>query len=107
MAAPSPATTLAPCPTRFNTALGDVSPHQAGVAAGVLNSALQTGAAISMAANGSLFFAVLDTGFGRAAYAHAFAIAQTATTTALLVAMLLSIPRRGWHKAPGAAVSPR
>ncbi len=81
-------------PRLFNTVLGDVAPHQAGVAAGVLTSALQIGAAISVAAIGSLFFSVLGSDFGRDAYAHAFAIAQSATTGALLVAMLLSIPRR-------------
>jgi MFS family permease len=81
-------------PRLFNTVLGDVSPHQAGVAAGVLNSALQIGAAVSVAAIGSLFFAVLGAGGGRDAYAHAFGIAQAATTVALLVAMLLSVPRR-------------
>ena len=80
-------------PRLFNTMLGDVSPHQAGVAAGVLNSALQIGAAVSVAAIGSLFFAVLGDETGRDAYAHAFGIAQAATTTALLLAMLLSIPR--------------
>ena len=80
-------------PRLYNTVLGDVSPHQAGVAAGVLNSALQIGAAISVAAVGSLFFAVLGEGAGRDAYAHAFGIAQAATTGVLFVAMLLSIPR--------------
>jgi sugar phosphate permease len=81
-------------PRLYNTVLGDVPPHQAGVAAGVLNSALQIGAAISVAAIGSLFFAVLGTGGGREAYAHAFGIAQAATTMALVVSMLLSMPRR-------------
>jgi EmrB/QacA subfamily drug resistance transporter len=81
-------------PRLFNTVLGEVSPHQAGVAAGVLNSALQIGASISVAAIGSLFFAVLGTGVGRDAYGFAFGVAQAATTVALLVAMLLSIPRR-------------
>jgi predicted MFS family arabinose efflux permease len=52
-------------PRLFNTTLGDVAPHQAGVAAGVLTSALQIGAAISVAAVGSLFFAVLGEGTGR------------------------------------------
>ena len=51
-------------PRLFNTALGDVAPHQAGVAAGVLTSALQIGAAISVAGIGSLFFAVLGGGSG-------------------------------------------
>jgi MFS family permease len=81
-------------PRLYNTALGDVSPNQAGVAAGVLNSALQIGAAISVAAIGSLFFAVLGEGTGRDAYAHAFGLAQVATTSVLFAAMLLSIPRR-------------
>jgi MFS family permease len=80
-------------PRLFNTTLGDVAPHQAGVAAGVLTSALQIGAAISVAAIGSLFFAVLGNGTGRDAYAHAFGIAQAATTTALAIAMVLSFPR--------------
>jgi MFS family permease len=80
-------------PRLFNTALGDVSPHQAGVAAGVLTSALQIGAAISVAAVGSLFFAVLGTGADRDGYAHAFGLAQAVITFALLLAMLLSIPR--------------
>jgi hypothetical protein len=81
-------------PRLFNTALGDVPPAQAGVAAGVLTSALQIGAALSVAAIGSLFFAVLDGGVGRDAYAHAFGVAQAATSTALAIAMVLSIPRR-------------
>jgi hypothetical protein len=81
-------------PRLFNTALGDVAPHQAGVASGVLTSALQIGAAISVAGIGSLFFAVLGHQTGRNAYGHAFSIAQVATTGALAVAMLLSFPRR-------------
>ena len=81
-------------PRLFNTTLGDVTPHQAGVAAGVLTSALQIGAAISVAGIGSLFFAVLDGGSGRDAYAHAFGIAQAGTTATLVIAMLLSVPRR-------------
>ena len=82
-------------PRLFNTALGDVAPHQAGVASGVLTSALQIGAAISVAGIGSLFFAILGQGTGRDAYAHAFASAQAATTIALAVATLLALPRRG------------
>jgi hypothetical protein len=60
----------------------------------VLTSALQIGAAISVAAIGSLFFAVLGTGADRDGYAHAFGLAQAVITIALLLAMLLSIPRR-------------
>ena len=60
----------------------------------MLTSALQIGAAVSVAGIGSLFFAVLGRGSGRNAYAHAFGFAQAATTAALVIAMLLSIPRR-------------
>lgn len=87
-------------PRLFNTALGDVAPVQAGVAAGVLTSALQIGAAVSVAGIGSLFFAVLGHGTGRDAYAHAFGIAQAATSVALGLAMLLSMPRRSRPRPP-------
>ncbi len=79
-------------PRLFATVLGDVPPAQAGVAAGITNSALQIGAAISVAAIGSLFFAVLDGGTGERAYAHAFSIAQWTATAGLFVAMLIAIP---------------
>jgi MFS family permease len=95
-------------PRLFNTTLGEVAPSQAGVAAGVLTSALQIGAAVSVAAIGSLFFGMLGDGTGRDAYAHAFGVAQTATSAALLVAMVLSIPRRrrkGSHGAHGESQS--
>ena len=69
--------------------------HQAGVAAAVINSALQIGGAVSVAAIGSLFFTVLGGRTGHAAYANAFGIAQAATTLALFASMLLSISSRG------------
>jgi MFS family permease len=93
-------------PRLFNTTLGDVAPHQAGVAAGVLSSALQIGAALSVAGIGSLFFAVLGQGAGRDAYGHAFGVAQAATSAALLVAMLLSMPR-GLAPGPRRPIQPR
>jgi MFS family permease len=85
-------------PRLFATVLGDVPSAQAGVAAGITNSALQIGAAVSVAAIGSLFFMVLDGRTGERAYAHAFAIAQWAATAGLFIAMLIAIPpRRRWH----------
>jgi len=81
-------------PRLFATVLGDIPPAQGGVAAGITNSALQIGAAISVAAIGSLFFTVLDGGTGERAYAHAFSIAQWAATAGLFVAMLLTLPPR-------------
>lgn len=81
-------------PRLYNAALGDVPAAQAGVAAAVINSALQIGGAISVAGIGSLFFAVLGDGTSQADYAHAFGIAQVATTFALFASMLLSISSR-------------
>jgi hypothetical protein len=68
--------------------------RQAGVAAGITNSAMQVGAAISVAAIGSLFFMVLGNGAGERAYAHAFSIAQWTLTAGLFVAMLIALPPR-------------
>jgi MFS family permease len=88
-------------PRLFATVLGDVPPTQAGVAAGIINSALQIGAAVSVAAIGSLFFIVLGSRTGERAYAQAFAIAQWAATAGLFVAMLLAIPPpRRWRAIP-------
>lgn len=82
-------------PRLFNMALQDVPPAQGGVAAGVVNSMLQVGAAISVAAIGTLFFAVLGEATGAAAYAHAFGIAMIAVVAALLSAAILSaVPTR-------------
>jgi MFS family permease len=81
-------------PRLFATVLGDVPSAQAGVAAGITNSALQIGAAISVAGIGSLFFMVLGGGTGERAYAHAFAIAQWTATAGLFLAMLIAIPPR-------------
>ncbi|MGE0226759.1 MAG: MFS transporter [Acetobacteraceae bacterium] len=79
-------------PRLFNTILGVVPAEQAGVAAGITNSALQMGAAGSAAAIGTLFFSVLDGGTGERAYGWAFAVAQWTLTTALAIAMVMAIP---------------
>ncbi len=55
---------------------------------------LQIGAAISVAAIGSLFFAVLGAGTGPAAYGRAFGIAMIAVVAALFSAAILSTGRR-------------
>ena len=81
-------------PRLYTTALGEVPPQQAGLASGIVNSGLQVGAAISVAAIGSLFFGVLGAAANERAYAHAFAAAQAVLTGALFLAMLLAIPRR-------------
>ncbi len=81
-------------PRLYNTVLGQVPPHQAGVAAGIVNSALQVGASVSAAAIGGLFFTMLADAQGERAYAFAFAVAQTTLTAGLFIAMLIAIPRR-------------
>jgi sugar phosphate permease len=81
-------------PRLYNTVLGEVPPHQAGLAAGVVNSALQIGGAVSVAGIGSLFFSLLGPAPDEHAYAYAFAIAQTVLTLALFAAMLIAIPPR-------------
>jgi MFS family permease len=84
-------------PRLFATVLGDVPPAQAGVAAGITNSALQIGAAISVAGIGSLFFIVLGGRTGERAYAQAFSIAQWTATAGLFLAMLIAVPPRRRH----------
>jgi MFS family permease len=81
-------------PRLYATVLGDVPAAQAGVAAGITNSALQIGAAVSVAAIGSLFFMVLGGGTGERAYAHAFSIAQWTATAGLFLAMMIALPPR-------------
>nr|WP_294520780.1 MFS transporter [uncultured Rhodopila sp.] len=81
-------------PRLFATVLGDVPSAQGGVAAGIANSAMQVGAAISVATVGTLFFVVLGGGTGERAYAHAFSIAQWTATAGLFLAMLIAIPSR-------------
>jgi predicted MFS family arabinose efflux permease len=86
-------------PRLFNTVLGGVPLEQAGVAAGILNSALQVGAAVCVAGVGSLFFTLLEGGTGERVYAYAFAVAQWTLTAALFAAMLLAIPPRARARA--------
>ena len=79
-------------PRLFATVLGDVPPAQGGVAAGITNTALQVGAAISVAAIGALFFGILGDDTSERAYAHAFSIAQWTLTSGLFIAMLIATP---------------
>lgn len=81
-------------PRLFVTILGDVPPAQAGVAAGIASSALQVGAAISVAAIGSLFFILLGSATDERSWAHAFSIAQWTLSAGLFLAMLIAIPPR-------------
>lgn len=81
-------------PRLYVMALGEVPSEQAGLASGIINSGLQVGAAVSVAAIGSLFFALLGAEPDERAYALAFGAAQAVLTCALFAAMLLALPRR-------------
>jgi hypothetical protein len=94
-------------PRLFNTVMGEVPSDLAGLASGFLNSSLQAGAAISVAAIGSLFFAVLGGRTGAAAYGAAFGWAMAAQIAALAAALLIAVlPVRGRaRRAPGAPLA--
>jgi MFS family permease len=76
-------------PELIHEILGDVPHESTGLASGIMNSTLQIGAAVSMAAIGSLFFTVLGDASAAGAYGHAFAVAMAAVVAALILSMLL------------------
>ena len=78
-------------PEMFHFILGDVPPANTGLAAGIMSSTLQIGAAISVSAIGSLFFAILGSGTSAADYGHALGVSMSATVAALTLSMLLGL----------------
>jgi MFS family permease len=80
-------------PEMIRSILGDVPHEHTGLAAGIMNSTLQIGSAISIAAFGSLFFAVLGDGRAAADYGYAFAITMAAVSLALTISLLLGLRR--------------
>jgi len=78
-------------PEMIHFILGDVPPAHTGVAAGAMNSTLQIGAAVSVAAIGSLFFVILGGDSGPAAYGHALGIAMAAISVMLTGSLLLGL----------------
>ncbi|HWE74395.1 MAG TPA: MFS transporter [Stellaceae bacterium] len=78
-------------PEMISFILGDVPGKDTGFAAGAMNSTLQIGSAISVAAIGALFFTVLGDGSGPAAYGHALGIAMAAQCVILTGSLLLGL----------------
>ncbi|HEX4194658.1 MAG TPA: MFS transporter [Stellaceae bacterium] len=78
-------------PEMISFILGDVPGKDTGFAAGAMNSTLQIGSAISVAAIGALFFTVLGGGSGPAAYGHALGIAMAAQCVILTGSLLLGL----------------
>jgi len=83
-------------PEMIHAILRDIPDEHTGLAAGTMNSTLQLGAAISVAAVGSLFFAVLGNGTSATDYGNALAISMAAQIAALTLSMVLGLwtPRR-------------
>jgi EmrB/QacA subfamily drug resistance transporter len=78
-------------PVMFDLILGKVPRQHTGLAAGMMNSTLQLGAAISVAAIGSVFFAVLGDGTTAHDYGNALAVAMECQIVALIAATLLGL----------------
>ena len=78
-------------PEMIRGILGDVPHEHTGLAAGIMNSTLQIGSAVSIAAGGSLFFAMLGNGTTGADYGRAFALVMAGIVVALILSMLLGL----------------
>jgi MFS family permease len=77
-------------PSTVRIVLTEVEPEQAGLAAGVVTSILQIGAAVGVAAVGSVFFTVLGQQTGSRQYGNAFASALVVAAVLQGVGMLLA-----------------
>ena len=78
-------------PEMISFILGEVPIRDTGFAAGAMNSTLQIGSAISVAAIGALFFTMLGDGTGAADYSQALGIAMAAICVALVGSLLLGL----------------
>jgi MFS family permease len=78
-------------PEMINTILGEVPRESTGLAAGMLNSMLQIGAAVSLPAIGGIFFAMLGDGTAPTDYGHALGIAMGCQIALLSLSMLLGL----------------
>jgi MFS family permease len=82
-------------PRVVNMVMSAVPISHAGLAAGILNSTLQIGAAVSVAAIGSIFYAALGSQTGPAAYGNALAVAMAAIVAAFALVLVLGLlPQR-------------
>jgi MFS family permease len=78
-------------PEMINTILGEVPRESTGLAAGMLNSTLQIGAAVSLPVIGGIFFAMLADGTAVADYGHALGIAMACQIAFLGLSMILGL----------------
>jgi len=82
-------------PEMINSIIGEIPGEHTGLAVGTMNSTLQLGAAVSVAAIGSLFFAVLGSGTTAPDFGQALAISMSAQVVALTLSMLLGLRAAG------------
>lgn len=78
-------------PEMINMILGEIPNEHTGLAAGMMNSTLQLGSAISVASVGSLFFTVLGNGTTPADYGQALGASMASQVVALTASMLLGL----------------
>ena len=71
--------------------IGGIAQRYAGLAAGIVISTFQIGAALGVAVIGGVFFSTLGAGQDLAAYAHAFAIALGCNVALLVLGGVLSL----------------
>ncbi|WNL46941.1 MFS transporter [Dyella sp. BiH032] len=93
-------------PSLMRTVLGSVHARHAGLASGVVITALQISAALGVAVIGGVFYSVLGTARYPAGYAHAFATALGCNVVALAVIALLSTRLGHGHAAAGGVAVP-
>lgn len=77
-------------PTIIATVVEGVDPEHAGLAAGVVMSGFQVGAAVGVAVVGRTFFGSLGTSADQAAYRHAFALSTFVNAALLAVATVFA-----------------
>ncbi len=78
-------------PAVIKAVIGPVDPHHAGLAAGMVISTFQIGAALGVAVIGGVFYSELGADPTLDAYRHAFAIALGCNVALLALAALLSL----------------
>ena len=78
-------------PSVIKAVIGGIAQRYAGLAAGIVISTFQIGAALGVAVIGGVFFSTLGAGQDLAAYAHAFAIALGCNVALLVLGGVLSL----------------
>jgi EmrB/QacA subfamily drug resistance transporter len=84
-------------PSTVRIVLTEVEPQKAGLAAGVVTSALQVASAFGVAGIGSVFFSVLGSRQGPSEYGHSFATTLGIVALVQVAGMLLAMALNSMH----------